>query len=370
MSRMTPTSLAALSIAAVIGIACADRSATSVDTPLGADVPTLRERYVTASDPAMNIDSVATHAGTDGLTWLFASAKEGDVIRVFDASSGELLRDIGGPGTAAGQFERPNGVVAIDGLLVIVERDNRRVQILNVPQLESIAVFGSEQLVNPYGAYVQAVGESSYRLFVTDNYETADEQVPPDAELDRRVHVWDLEVARSANGTASSVASTYDGAFGETSGPGVLRVVESLWGDPEFDRLMIAEEDEDPIRGRVIKAYTLAGRFAGDTIGTGVFQAQAEGIALYGCAGGEGYWVTTDQSEARNVFHVFDRRTLAHIGAFQGATTLNTDGIWLTREPLPGFPAGAFFAVHDDQAVAAFDWRDIATALDLGPCPL
>jgi 3-phytase len=35
---------------------------------------------------------------------------------------------------------------------------------------------------------------------------------------------------------------------------------------------------------------------------------------------------------------------------------------------LPGFPAGAFFAVHDDQAVAAFDWRDIASELGLTDC--
>jgi 3-phytase len=33
------------------------------------------------------------------------------------------------------------------------------------------------------------------------------------------------------------------------------------------------------------------------------------------------------------------------------------------QESIPEFPAGAFFAVHDDRAVAAFDWRDIEQAL-------
>ena len=34
------------------------------------------------------------------------------------------------------------------------------------------------------------------------------------------------------------------------------------------------------------------------------------------------------------------------------------------------FPAGVLFAVHHDRAVAAFDLRDIAQALDLDPACL
>ena len=32
---------------------------------------------------------------------------------------------------------------------------------------------------------------------------------------------------------------------------------------------------------------------------------------------------------------------------------------------MPHFPGGALFAVHDDKAVAAFDLRDVANALNL-----
>jgi 3-phytase len=323
---------------------------------------TVAERYLTASDPAMNIDSVATHAGSNGETWLFATAKEGDVVRIYDAIRGGHIRDIGGSGTDAGRFERPNGVIALDDFLVVVERDNRRVQIWSLPALEPIALFGQTELAKPYGAYVHELGNDRYELFVTDAYETADEQVPPDAELNRRIHAWELRIARGPDGAVESVLATHTRAFGETSGPGVLRVVESIWGDPASDRLMVAEED--PAGGRVLKVYSFNGRFTGEIVGEGLFRVQPEGIALYQCGDG-GYWITTDQDQGRNVFHLFDRRTLEHAGAFQGAATLNTDGIWLAREPLPEFPAGALFAVHDDQAVAAFDWRDIATALDL-----
>ena len=48
--------------------------------------------------------------------------------------------------------------------------------------------------------------------------------------------------------------------------------------------------------------------------------------------------------------------------------TINTDGIWLAMSGVPGFESGAFFAVHDDQAVSAFDWGQVIAALDLEAC--
>jgi hypothetical protein len=117
-----------------------------------------------------------------------------------------------------------------------------------------------------------------------------------------------------------------------------------------------------------VKVYTLDGRYADATLGEGLFRTQPEGLALYACEDGSGYWITTDQDEQRNVFHLFDRRTLEHAGAFTGVRTRNTDGIWLAQQPLPAFPQGAFFAVHDDQAVSAFDWSDIVGGLGLRTC--
>jgi 3-phytase len=347
---------------AVLGCAaCAERSSES-----STSVVTLTERYVTALDPALNIDSVATHVGAPNATWLFATAKEGNVIRIYDASTGALVRDLGGVGVGAGEFRRPNGILTLDGMLIVVERDNHRVQIFNLPELEALGSFGDSELVKPYGAYMRSVGADRYELYVTDNYETVQSQVPPESELGRRVHLFTIDVTRDDGEAVRAISTAHTRAFGATSGPGVLRVVESLWGDPEHDRLMIAEED--PAGGRVIKVYSFAGRFSGEIVGAGVFEVQPEGIALYRCGDGAGYWITTDQSDGRNVFHVFDRRSLAHAGAFEGVTTRNTDGVWLASEPFPGFPAGAFFAVHDDQAVAAFDWRDVASALGLTDC--
>lgn len=330
--------------------------------------PVIDERFVTTLDPAMNIDSVATWTSDNGTSWLFATAKDGHLLRIYDAATGETLRDLGGPGAGAGEFQRPNGVLVVDDLLVVVERDNRRVQVLGLPGLESLGYFGEAELERPYGAWLQPLGNDRYRLFVTDAYELANERRPPAEALDRRVKWFTLEVERDAADEATAVNANYEGAFGETTDPGMLYVVESIWGDSEYHRLLVAEED--PAGGRVIKPYSLDElRYTGPLLGDGVFRSQPEGIALYACDDGSGYWITTDQAHGRNVFQIFERESLAHVGGFEGAVTRNTDGIWLNQAPLAGFPEGALFAVHDDQAASAFDWRDIVAALGLrGGC--
>ena len=327
------------------------------------------ERYVTAAEPSANIDSVAVAPAADGrAALLFATAKETDVLKVFDAATGAELREIGGTGGRPEDYRRPNGIAVIDDLLVVVERDNRRVNVRSLPDERVLAVFGDERLKKPYGVWIESVSADHYRLFVTDAYEMPDESVPPNEQLNERVKVYRLAVSRDGDGGIVDVRSDFEKAFGETTDPGALRVVESLFGDARHGRLLIAEEDESPVTGLVIKVYDLDGRFTGRLVGKGIFEAQAEGIALYACEDGSGYWVSTDQAADRTVYHLFDRESLRHAGAFVGDKTANTDGIWLARAGVPGFASGAFFAVHDDQAVSAFDWAEVMSALGLETC--
>src|SRR5690606_25091375 len=158
------------------------------------------------------------------------------------------------------------------------------------------------------------------------------------------------------------VLARHAGAFGATDAAGAIRIPESLWGDPAHDRLLVAEEDT--ATGTALRVYDLDGDYH-RTIGLDDFEAQAEGIALWACADGSGYWLATDQFRDRSVFHVYDRETLAHLGAFAGETVANTDGVWLNQAPTLAFPAGVFYTAHDDRAVGAFDWRDVAGALGL-----
>lgn len=321
----------------------------------------LAESWTTAADEAANIDSVAVWHGPAGEHWLLATAKSAHVLRVYDADTGTVLRDVGGPGSGPGEFQRPNGIWVEDDLLFVVERDNQRVQVLSLPGFEPLVSFGADRLKKPYGIYVRVI-EGGWSVYVTDAYETADGRVPPPAMLDRRIQQWALRQ------TSAGLVATAVRAFGETSGPGMLRVVESLYGDPAEGRLLIAEEDESRHPdSRTVKIYSLTGRYTGPLLGQRLFQGQVEGIALRECRDGSGQWLVADQSQRSNRFHLFDRVSLAHIGSFEGPATRNTDGIWYSNRASARFPAGAFYAVHDDQAVSAFDWNTIAAAFGLPP---
>ena len=329
------------------------------------ELPVVSEAFVTALTPEDNIDSPAAWTAPDGSTWLIATAKATDKLVVYDGATGQTLRTVGSLGTGPVQFDRPNGIAVVGDLLFVVERDNHRVQVLRLPDFSHVTTFAGEDLVKPYGLWVNRSGDG-YELYVTDSYHKGEDAqgndiMPPLAELGRRVHRYALV----PQGDTLQVKAL--GPFGDTTPEGALRVVESLWGDAANDRLLIAEEDET--YANELKVYDLAGRFTGTTVGRDVFQAQAEGIMLKACADGSGWWITTEQGKGRTVFHLFDRRSLAHAGAVAGAQVANTDGIWLHDVASERFPDGVLYAVHDDQGVVALDWRGIAEALELPACP-
>lgn len=333
-----------------------------------ADTATVDEVLHTPRNTWDNVDTPAVWHGSEGQHWLLTTAKEGDVIRVHDAATGAPIRRVGGSGSDLGEFDRPNGVAVIDDLMIVVERDNRRVQVFSLPSFESVGTFGTphdwhravgegeDRFRLPYGLTVYEKDDGTYMLYVTDAYAEPDESVPPPSELDGRVKQFRFKVEDGR------LRHQHIRNIGATSGPGMLKVVESIWADPAHDRLLIAEEKEGEAQ---IKVYTLDGTFTGTTISSEYFQSEAEGIMLYECGPDDGYWLTTDQSETQNTFHVFDRVSLEHVGAFRGETVTNTDGIFATEEAFGPFESGAFYAVHNDRGTVAFDWTDIAAALDL-----
>ncbi len=319
------------------------------------------EAFITAATPADNIDSPASWRSPDGGRWLIATGKATDKLVVYDGDSGKSVRSVGGPGTALGQMQRPNGIAVIDNYALVVERDNRRVQMFQLPDLKPLLVFGGDDLKQPYGLWVRAQ-KDSYEVIVSDNYMSAQNEdlPPPLAQLGERFKRYQLR--RVPGGWQARLMGT----FGDTGEAGAIRIAESVFGDVANDRLLLAEEDV--ATGTRLREYGLDGRYRGRDIGAGLFKAQAEGMALARCVDGSGYWIATDQFKDRSLFHVFDRDTLEHVGAFAGGKTANTDGVWLDQSTSARFPQGVFYAVDDDQAVAAFDWRDIARALSLRNC--
>src|SRR3546814_4629314 len=97
---------------------------------------------------------------------------------------------VGRSGAGEGEFDRPNGVAVVDELLFVVERDNRRVQVLRLPGFSHVASFGNEEFEKPYGIWVNRTGDG-YEAYVTDAYMAGEDAqgediLPPLAELDRR----------------------------------------------------------------------------------------------------------------------------------------------------------------------------------------
>ena len=314
---------------------------------------TVAESFLTERREADNVDSPAVWHGPGD--WLLSTAKSAHQLLVHDAADGKLIRRVGGPGTEAGQFLRPNGIAVIGDFAVVVERDNHRLQALSLPEFEPVAIIGAEVLRRPYGI-AALPGDGGWDVWVTDNYEPTSAAAPA-AEMGERLRRFRLRVSEN------QLTGQYAAAYGDTTEAGCLRKVETVAVDALHGRMLVAEEAE-----RVLKVYDLEGRFTGEMAGAGLFRYEPEGVALLECGEGGGYWLATDQDEADNRFLVLDRENLAGRGAFSGAVTANTDGVALTGRGFGPFRRGAFYAVHDDGNLAAFDLAEIVAALGLD-CP-
>jgi len=343
----------ALSLIAVAGIAAAVVSSWRPPpvVPIPVTPLQVRETWRTTASHG-ETDSLAVYRGdANDPAWLFATDKHGNRIQVFDASTGKYLRDVGTSGGGRGEFLRPNGICVARpaedlALLLVVERDNHRLTAWRLPELNPAEAWPleAESLSKPYGIVVAGNGDA----YVTDNSRDAGARV-------RRIPLGQAD-KRSKSG------AFVERGFGERSGPGLLRFVESIAADPIYRRLYIC--DESPW-SRNVKVYSDEGKFLGQTFGEGYILDEPEGIALW--PEGEGGWIIlTNQAKELSTFHFFDRRTLRHVGCFVGNPRIaNTDGIAVTQGTLGELAGGAIYAVDNDGPVAAYAWRDVAAALQL-----
>ena len=347
--------------------ACAAVATTERMPPAQRPAVEVVERYVSAEFRGEELDSLAVWPAAEGRTWLIASGKTTHRLHVFDADSGALLRTVGAQGNGPGQFRRPNGLAVAGDLLFVVERDNQRVQVLRLPQFAPVTTFGSGSLRSPYGIWLLQASPDTLNAYVTDSFMDGERHdvLPPLPQLAQRVRRFDLTLEQGGE----VIRVHESGAFGDTSAESALRMVESIAGDPQRERLLIADEataDAHGPRESTLREYTLDGRATGRSAAAGSFAAEAEGVALWQCGAHDGYWIAVDQLQPLTIFRVFGRDDLALRGSFQGKRTAFTDGIALQARS-SAFPHGALFAVHDDKAVSAFDLGDVARALHLSP---
>lgn len=316
-------------------------------------IVTIPEVFLTKRDINNNIDSVAVWHGQKK-HWLLATAKSTHKVFIYDALTGKDVLAIGEHGKKEMQFSRPNGIAVSKDMVFVVERDNHRVQTFKLPHFKCVGCFGDDDLTRPYGIGLCDKDKDFCEVYVTDDYKPNKETAK-----NRRIHIYKVRCEKD------KFIKKHIRSFGKSSGTNALKKVESILVDGINKRLFIC--DEGPTK-RCIKIFSMEGEYRKKQLGNGLFKNEPEGIAMYKTGkqeDGTGYIVATDQSHEENLFHVFDRKTLKHLGAFKGKVTKNTDGITVTKESFGTFKKGAFYAVHDDGNVACFDWADVVQGLGL-----
>lgn len=348
------------------------------------DLTVIDESFVTPSQEADNLDSIGIY-NKDGNHWAIVTSKASHFLVVFDAVSGQKIREVGSKGKGRLQFERPNGILVLDDYVFVVERDNKRVQVLKLPEFRFVTLVGRSVLKRPYGLDAYRMGNGDIRMYVTDDYKVpaavALTMETPDAE--DKADLEEELAQEAAAGLPSTIDDdffgerikqftlslsgykvkvNFDKAFGAKSGPGQLYKVESITADPINNRLYICDE-KGPSKG--IKIYSLDGHFTDRTLDNVDFGGEPEGVAIFPVGTSGGYLVCTDQQPDVSVFHVFERSSLRLLGSFRGNKTTNTDGIVVHSQAMGTLLKGGMWAIHDDQALSGFDWDAVAKALGL-----
>ncbi|MCA9256741.1 MAG: hypothetical protein KDA33_13925, partial [Phycisphaerales bacterium] len=130
------------------------------------DVAKIQQMWKSTGVEYANTDSLtAIRHPHGGQLRLLATAKWGDRLDVFDATSGRFVMRVGKSGAGPGEFRRPNGIVtvrmntaasstsavdrakidlrALATTLAVVERDGARVQLLTGDRYAPITIIGA-----------------------------------------------------------------------------------------------------------------------------------------------------------------------------------------------------------------------------------
>jgi 3-phytase len=326
-----------------------------LDPRLVADMKRVDEVFRTVPlTEGKDVDSLAFWAGPEGPPWLLATQKDLSHILVLDATTGELLKRVGSMGDELGQFNRPNGIAVIDDLVLVVDRDADRIQVLRLPEFEPLGSFGEDLLQFPYGVAVDRVGEW-YEVFVTDSFDSPPDAPPAPESMANRLRHYRFRP------TEAGLEVEFIRSFGEPTEDGALYRVESMAIDRPLGRLYVADE----LRFN-LKVYSLEGEFLGLTFGDGRHYYEPEGVVLLSCGpeeAREGYIIAADQTQPTR-FLVWDRRSLVPRGGFTGEPPIDiTDGVAFVPTNHESGAAGMFYATHHDVQVVGYRWIDIAEAM-------
>ena len=302
--------------------------------------------WISECYPELNIDSLATWSEDNKIIIFITSKNTNEILILY----GENIKypytfgsiGFGQYGTNLGDFNRPNGISVINNILFVVERDNHRVQVFEIPSLKLLGSFGSNVLIAPYGicSIEKKEEEYNYSIFVTD-----------DATKEILNFLVNIKNSNIMNVKYKSIIKSNKLVK--------LGRIESIHPDVEYERLLIADELE-----KNIKIFKLTENLEWKyerTIGNNIFSGEPEGITLIQTDEKNGIYITTDQSIENNKFHMWNREDLKYLGYFSNPEIQNTDGICITQND---YNSGKFYAVHNDCAIACINIKDILAGLN------
>ena len=210
----------------------------------------IEEAFLTEKKSLETMSSVAFWHGSQGQHQAIATLEYSDVLVVYDAIKGTIIKRIGKPGTKTGEFKNPIDLEVVEDLIFVLDSGNHRVQVLKLPDFTPFGIVGSERLKNPSKLTIYFIEPGCYYLYVADSYEQAD---------DKTVNILRYSIATALVGVSSDYLLT----FGYSPDAGYLRNVETLAVDQAHKNLIIVEKETAQ---KVIKQYTLDGEFTGKRI--------------------------------------------------------------------------------------------------------
>jgi 3-phytase len=240
--------------------------------------------------PADNIDSIAVWNNK-----VFVTAKSTHMIHIYNKENPDIIKKFGSFGSNPNQLNRPNGIFVKDDYLFVVERDNKRLQIFNLPSLKSVKIITG--FTKPYGIWVEKVN-SIYQVYITDDGNKAIYKVILDEKLQTSKTILFHKFNYSIK-------------------------LESILVDSMYKHVILSDEKKH----RII-ILNMDGQFK-KIIASDIFKGEPEGIALY-----KDHYIFTDQGKKYNYYHFITRNDHTYTKSLVIPTVTNTDGICVYNDDL------------------------------------
>jgi 3-phytase len=243
------------------------------------------------------------------------------------------------------QFDFPDGIAVIDDVVIVVERERHRVQVLRLPDYQSLGFIGEEELIQPAGLYVYSVVPGYYHLYITDESDPLEDEPPTDGDARHRIKHYTFSVRNEV------VKSVLSRSFGIVGDPGMPYPdnLTAIAFDPDALR---SDNEEDFLRMNSWMPEEMDEPGAPGQYKTAEFRQVGLSDSLEAAI--QGY-----DRDKNSSFKLGGTVNYRYIESFSGTGGDRIDDNAMTRENFEDFPDELSYAVHEDGSVSSFAWKDI-----------